>query len=257
MFKWILLIFGFQFGGFIGAMAGMFIGSAIDRSMRLGVGAINPLTNAKRQESFLKTTFTLMGTVSKADGRVSQDEVDQVEHFISQMGMSPAHRTQAIAYFKEGTSENYSVEPLLDDFISHCGQTLNLTQMLLSYLISVALADGVLDPAEEAVLRKVALRIGFSEHAFAQLLNMIQAQDHFSSGGAPTGATLDEAYKALGVNEADNDKQIKRAYRSLMSKYHPDKLMGQGVPEDMIKEATERSQEIAAAYDLIVKSRKA
>ena len=64
------------------------------------------------------------------------------------------------------------------------------------------------------------------------------------------------AYEALGITEQTSDKDAKRAYRKLMSEYHPDKLMGQGVPDDMIKVATERSQEVQAAYDLIKKSRK-
>jgi DnaJ like chaperone protein len=59
----------------------------------------------------------------------------------------------------------------------------------------------------------------------------------------------------LGVSKESSDHEIKRAYRKLMSQYHPDKLMGQGVPEDMIKMATAQAQEIQTAYDLIKKSR--
>jgi len=64
----------------------------------------------------------------------------------------------------------------------------------------------------------------------------------------------------LNDNEQNNkdeqsDQEIKRAYRKLMSQYHPDKLIGQGVPEDMIKVATEQAQEIQVAYDLIKKHR--
>jgi DnaJ like chaperone protein len=256
MLKWILALVGFQVGGFFGALLGLFFGSIIDRSINFGVGAINPLSNAKRQESFLKTTFTLMGTMAKADGHISKAEIDQVERFIAQMGMTSGHRQQAIEYFQEGAKPDFNIDAQLQDFITNCGHTLNLTQMLLSYLISVALADGELHKDEESVLRQIALRLGFSEQAFAQLLGMIGAQDHFSSGGTHSKATLEEAYKALGVNPNDSDRDIKRTYRSLMSKYHPDKLIGQGLPEDMIKEATERSQEISAAYDLIVESRK-
>jgi len=60
----------------------------------------------------------------------------------------------------------------------------------------------------------------------------------------------------LKVSEAASDTEIKKAYRKLISEYHPDKLMGQGVPEDMIKVATERSQKVQTAYDLIKKTRK-
>jgi DnaJ like chaperone protein len=59
----------------------------------------------------------------------------------------------------------------------------------------------------------------------------------------------------LGVSKESSDQEIKRAYRKLMSQYHPDKLMGQGVPQDMINMATAQTQEIQTAYDLIKKSR--
>ncbi len=55
---------------------------------------------------------------------------------------------------------------------------------------------------------------------------------------------MDDAYKALGVSKDSTDAEIKRAYRKLMSQYHPDKLIGQGMPEDMIAMATEQAKEI-------------
>jgi DnaJ like chaperone protein len=91
---------------------------------------------------------------------------------------------------------------------------------------------------------------------------MAQAQGHFHSRGgygggasAPAGASLNDAYAALGVSADVDDKTLKRAYRKLMSENHPDKLIAKGVPDDMIKLATERSQEIQAAYEMIKKSR--
>jgi DnaJ like chaperone protein len=90
------------------------------------------------------------------------------------------------------------------------------------------------------------------------MLRMAQAQGHFhgSSGyGAQPGASLKDAYEALGIASDVDDKALKRAYRKLMSENHPDKLIAKGVPEDMIKLATERSQEIQAAYEMIKKSR--
>ena len=68
-------------------------------------------------------------------------------------------------------------------------------------------------------------------------------------------AALEEAYKALGVTRDSSDAEIKRAYRKLMSQYHPDKLIGQGVPADMIAMATEQAKEIQLAHELIKKSR--
>jgi DnaJ like chaperone protein len=58
------------------------------------------------------------------------------------------------------------------------------------------------------------------------------------------------------VSKESSDQEVKMAYRKLMSQYHPDKLMGQGVPEDMIAVATEQAKEVQVAYDLIARSRK-
>ena len=255
MFKLIGVIIGYHLLGFIGAIVGFFIGSSIDRSIRLGVGAVNPLTAKNRQGVFLKTVFTLMGRLAKVDGHISQAEINHVENFMSQLGMTAEHRQQAIDYFKEGSRPDYDIEPLLVEFITVCGHTRNLKQVLLSYLVGVALADGVLDASEEQLLKTIALRLGFAAAEFEQLIRMIRGQDHFAGGHASATTALEDAYAALGVSPEDSDQAVKKAYRSLMSKYHPDKLMGQGVPEDMIKGATARSQEIQAAYDLIKKHR--
>ena len=90
-----------------------------------------------------------------------------------------------------------------------------------------------------------------------QLLRMVQAQGQFhgSAGGRSPATELKNAYAALGVSETDSDKALKSAYRKLMSQNHPDKLIARGVPEDMIKIATEKAQDISGAYDLIRKHR--
>jgi DnaJ like chaperone protein len=119
----------------------------------------------------------------------------------------------------------------------------------------MALADGHLHPAEEAVLNDIAAHIGYDQAAFKQLMDMVLNQSHFGGGQINTAEALEDAYKALGVTKDNTDAEIKRAYRKLMSQYHPDKLMGQGVPQDMIEMATEQAKEIQLAYDLVKKNR--
>jgi len=88
---------------------------------------------------------------------------------------------------------------------------------------------------------------------------MVMAQRQFHGGGSYTqgtsGSELKKAYQAIGVEESASDAELKRAYRKLMSQHHPDKLIAKGVPEDMMKIATEKAQNIQAAYDLIKKNR--
>ena len=255
MFKLIGFIAGYYFLGFFGALLGLFAGSVIDRMRALGAGALNPLQNAIRQAVFLETVFISMGKLAKADGRVSQDEIDHVEQFMQKLGMTAEHRQQAIVLFKRGAEPEFDIGPVCRKFMAVCGQTRNLKEVLLAYLIVMALADGHFHPDEEALLTGIAGHLGYGPDAFRQMVEMVLNQSHFGGGKVTTAAALDDAYKALGVTKDSSDAEVKRAYRKLMSQYHPDKLMGQGVPEDMIAMATEQAKEIQLAYDMVKKSR--
>ncbi len=278
--KWIMAFLGYYFfHSWLAAIAGFFLGSYI--SFKLSGGLVGNLSGfgnvggvsglkTQRQSIFFKTVFTLMGKLAKADGRVSEQEIAHVEKFMTQLGMTPNHRKEAIAYFKTGSAQDYAIDPLIQEFNAAAMQSPNLKQLVMVYLVGVAMADGKMHPNEISLLSEIAQKLGYSPQAFEQLLAMLQGQGQFSGGGyhqggayggqsagRPTSASaLQAAYQALGVKESDSDADIKRAYRRLIREFHPDKLMGQGVPEDMIKVATERSQEIQAAYDLIKKSRK-
>jgi DnaJ like chaperone protein len=255
LFKLIGFIAGYYFLGFFGALVGLFIGSFVDRMMAYGAGAINPLQNTLRQTVFLETLFISMGKLAKADGHVSQHEIDHVEQFMQKLGMTAEHRQQAIALFKQGADPAFDIAPTYDRFMSVCGHTRHLKQVLLVYLIVMGLADGNLYPAEEAFLAGIAARLGYGQAEFRRMLDMVLNQSHFSGGQDTTATALDDAYKALGVSRDSSDAEIKRAYRKLMSQYHPDKLMGQGLPDDMIVMATEQAKEIQLAYELVKKSR--
>lgn len=255
MFKLIFVIAGYYFFGFFGALFGMFVGSFVDRIRVYGSGAINPLQNALRQAVFIETVFISMGKLAKADGHVSQDEVEHVEQFMLKLGMTAEHRQQAIKLFKQGADPAFDIAPTLKKFMSVCGHTKSLKDVLLSYLIVMALADGKFHPAEESLLTDIAAYLGYDQAAFKHILDMVLNQSHFGGGQATSATALEDAYKALGVSRDSSDQEVKRAYRKLISQYHPDKLIGQGMPQDMIAVATEQAKEIQLAYDAIKKSR--
>ena len=255
LFKLIGIVAGYYFLGFWGVLLGFFVGSMIDRIRSLGPGAINPMQNMLRQAVFLETVFILMGKLAKADGHVSQHEIDHVEEFMQKLGMTAEHRQQAIAWFKQGADPAFDLEQTYKKFMIYCGHTKNLKDVMMVYLIVMALADGHFHPAEEELLTDIAGRLGYGREAFKHMIDMVLNQTHFAGGKITTAAALDDAYKALGVNKDSSDAEVKRAYRKLMSQYHPDKLIGQGMPADMVAMATEQSKEIQLAYDLVKKSR--
>ncbi len=256
MFKIILSIAGYFYFGFFGAVFGYFIGGSIDRARDYGVGGVNPMSAGQRREVFHKTVFLLMGKLAKADGVITKDEIQHAEQVIKEMQLTTEHREQAIAQFKQGAAADFDITETLNQFMAVCGQTLNLRQVLLTYLVVMALADGKLDHVEQVLLEDIASRLGYSQATFQQMLEMILNQMHFASGQPQSSTKLADAYKALGVSEENTDQEIKRAYRKLMSQYHPDKLIGQGLPEDMIAVATEKAKEIQLAYDMIEQHRK-
>ncbi len=242
----------------LGALLGAVIGHFLVDRQRKPKPTVTRDVLENIQITFFNTVFMLLGYLAKSDGRVSETEIELTERLMAKMGLTPDHRREAIRLFKIGAEAGFSVDATLNEFKRVCGSSPNLSQMLLVYLVNLALADGVIDAQETQVLRQVADGLGFSRLAFEQLLRMINAQNAFGheQQQRSQGNDLDLAYQALGVEKTISDADLKKAYRKLMSEYHPDKLIGQGMPDDMIKEATERSQEIQAAYDLIKKSRR-
>lgn len=252
MYKYIVALLGYQLLGLVGAFLGYCVGSSIDRARSYGIGGVNPFGRGRRQAVFLETTFVMMGKLAKADGHISKEEVNHIEAFIQKIGMTGEHRQVAILQFKRGSAANEAeIEGVLAVFLEACGQTLHLKQALLMYLIVMALADNSLDLVEEQLLEKVALRLGYSQAEFKSLLEMTLNQGRFSENSPISESGIADAYKALGAAKTCTDQELKKAYRKLMSQHHPDKLIGQGLPEDMIKVATERAQEIQSAYDYL------
>jgi len=251
---------GYAIGGIVPALIGLAVGHLFDRGYARVQAEASPQRRQEVEKSFFETLFTLLGYLAKADGRVSEHEVRQTETYMSQMGLTAEHRREAINLFKQGSGADFDPEAQIARFRKTCGRRPNLVRMLLVYLVNIALADGKLDDAEAQALRRVAAALGISAAMFEQLLQMIRAQNSFGGEGSgqagPSRAdALQRAYEALGIEPEATDAQVKRAYRKLMSQHHPDKLIGQGMPDDMVKEANVRSHEIRTAYDLINRAR--
>lgn len=250
-------------GSIFGAIIGYFFGSLFDRGLSQGdfVGGFHSAHGRQQiQQVFFKTIFSLLGHLAKADGRVSEDEIQTARSIMQQMRLNQTQKQQAQQFFAQGKDENFDLDSLLDEYVKVSHQNKMLTQMLLEVLILGALADGELHANEKSILSLVFTRLGFSANDLERMLAMVQGQRDFHSGGANAGKSreqlLKEAYDVLNTNANASMSEIKKAYRRQMNQHHPDKLVSRGMPEEMVKMATEKTQEIKTAYDLIINERK-
>ena len=268
-------LIGFFTFGPLGAIAGVLAGHIFDKGLSQVKQDFSPQKREQIQKAFFTAIFPLLGYLAKADGRVSEEEISHAEALFAKMGLDNVQKMEAIRLFKSGAGADFSVDKCIGQFLAIAGPYRDLKQIFLVNLINISLADGELHSAEQAALTDVADKLGYSRVAFNQLLGMFNAQSHFHhyqdhqhqdyqyqnnryQDQQPFTTDYDQlqiAYDALGVDKSANDADVKKAYRKLMSEYHPDKLSGRGVPENMVKLATERSQEIQAAYDLVKKHR--
>ncbi len=251
-------LIGLMVAGVIGLVLGLAVGHAFDRGLVASLKFGSPENIERVKRSFFETTFLLSGFVAKADGRVSEEEIKHTELIFQQMNLTAEQRARAIELFRQGAATGFEVEPVISTFLQVCGPQQQLQQTLLMFLVSLAMADQRIEPAEQSALERICVLMGFGAARLAQLLRMAQAQEHFHGNDgfvAQPGTSLEDAYAALGVEKSVSDRELKQAYRRRISEHHPDKLIAKGVPEDMIKLATERSQEIQAAYDMIKKTR--
>ncbi|TMM47792.1 co-chaperone DjlA [Colwellia ponticola] len=267
-------ILGFLFGfmlskNLFGALLGLWLGHLFDRGRAFN---FNGMVGGKedeisRQAAFFYTTFSVMGHVAKAKGKVTSHEIAFASTYMDKLGLSSDLRQQAQDAFREGKSSGFPLQDRLVKFKRLMGNRHDLLLMFLEIQIQVAFSDGELDDAERSVLHTIAKLLGYSAAELDNLLEMIIAGTNFhqqQSGGYrqqgagtfSSGQQLDNAYKVLGIDKDASTSAIKKAYRKLMSQHHPDKLIAKGLPPEMMESAKQKTQDIQSAYEFIVKHNK-
>ena len=247
---------GFAIGGPLGALLGAAMGHNLDVGLG-GRGALHAGDQERIQTVFFTATFSIMGYLAKADGRVTRDEIAMAEQVMTQMQLNDAQRKAAINLFQEGKAADFPLDDVIEQFRQECHRRVNLVRMFLEIQIATALADGRIDYTEERVLFHIADRLGFPRVFFERLIASVKAQQHFADEQSGKGghASLQDAYDMLGEDAGATDAEIKKAYRRQMNQHHPDKLVSKGLPEELIRIATGKTQEIKAAYERIRESR--
>jgi DnaJ like chaperone protein len=246
---------GFMFGGPLGALLGAALGRNFDRGIKITDehGAFGAGQQERVQAAFFTATFSVMGHIAKADGKVTPEEISATESIMGQMQLNALQRKAAIKLFNEGKKDGFPLHDVLEQFRHECMRRRNLVQMFLEIQIATAMADGHIHATEKRILFIIGEQLGFDRASIEQLFRFS------GTGPSPGGkrqAPVSSAYQVLGIGKTASDAEVKKAYRRLMSQHHPDKLIAKGLPEEMIKLATEKTQKIKAAYEQVMDSRR-
>jgi len=251
--------FGFLMGGPLGAILGASVGHQFDEGLQ-GMDneeGLNPGDQHRVQMAFFTATFSVMGHIAKADGRVTADEINLAKRVMDELALSGDMRKTAINLFEQGKSEDFPLDDVLDQFRRECHRRTHLIGMFLELQIQAAYADGSLDQAEESVLHRICDHLGISRFDYQRIKLQFQAQQRFYSHSQQHQESnrLEDAYAVLGIDKSATDAEVKKSYRRLMSQHHPDKLVAKGLPEEMMTIAKEKTQKIRKAYEVIKESR--
>ncbi|NND53388.1 MAG: co-chaperone DjlA [Gammaproteobacteria bacterium] len=265
--KWLLVggLLGFWFGGagitrLLGAFAGMAVAYQLHvfLTARNGTGGgFSRASTAQRRQVFFETVFLAMGHLAKVDGRVSQEEIRAARSYMHAMRLSPEAVRSAIELFTRGKDPDFPIDSQIAELAAVCGGHRALMRNFLEVLLGFALSKGTISAVERELLWRLAAGLGVSRVEMAQFEAVLRAQASFGSGGGQRqpGYTvadeLEQAYKALGIESSASEREVKTAYRRLMSQHHPDKLVANGLPESMKEAAEERTHEIRKAYETI------
>jgi len=248
--------------GLLGGIVGMLIGHQFDRRNDVAKGLPRPngsaaASPAELRRAFFQATFQVMGHVAKADGRVSEQEIDAARGMMSRFALTDNDRRRAADLFNDGKRTDFPLENALRRLRALAGGQPELCRMFVQIQLEAALQGNGLNPASRVVLNRICGALGVSSLEFASLEAMLRMRGYSQPGGASTGGAsrsataLVDAYEVLGVESGASDADVTKAYRRLMSQNHPDKLVAQGLPESMVAAAHERTQRILEAYETV------
>jgi len=233
--RWITGAVGWALGGPIGGIIGFALGSLLEKGGQYREGAV--YSPAEERNSFLVSLLVLSSAVMKADGKVMKSELDYVKRFILE-NFGPDAANQAIRLLKNILEKDVDLISVGNQVRSYMNYDARI--QLLHYLSGIALADGHPSASEQEVLKKIAIAIG------------INARD-YESVFAMFGSGIESAYKVLEIDPGVSDEEVKKAYRKMAAKHHPDKVSNLGA--DVQRAAEERFKSISEAYEKIKKER--
>lgn len=237
--KWIGLGLGWALGGPVGGILGLAVGSMFDGGANAGKTSSQKRVyrSATTRGDYAASLLVLVAAVMKADGRVMRSELDYVKHyFLTRFGEDTAN--EALVLLKDILKQEIPVR----DVTLQLNRQLDYSYRLemIHFLFGIAAADEGITESEKNLIRQIAgyMNIASSDQESIQAM-FIKATD--------------ASYKVLGIDSTASDEEVKKAYRSMAMKYHPDKVSHLG--EDFKKVANEKFRKVKEAYDNIKEQR--
>lgn len=231
---------GFIVGGPIGAALGAAAGHQFDARSQ-GGGIFSALEN--KQTIYFTATFSMLGKLAKADGVVTQQEVDVIDRVMREnLRLNPQARDLAIRIFNTAKESDEQFEDYARQFYAEFGKSQQVSASIIDLLLLVGYADGELGAEEEAMILQ-AVNIFGLQGQYQQL------KGRFS--GVPQD--VNHYYAILGAKRGDSIAAIKKKYRKLAMEYHPDRMASQGMAPELIATAEDKFKEIQNAMDVVEK----
>jgi DnaJ like chaperone protein len=223
---------GWAFFGPIGGVFGFILGSMFD-----GVDNVKSVSSKSTQGDYAVSLLVLIAAVSKADGKILRSELDYVKKFLVQ-NFGETGAKEALVMLKDLLKQEIPVYDVCEQ-ISHKVNYSHRLQ-LLHFLYGLGYADGQLSAPEEKILELIARGLKISIADRDSLRSMFKN-------------TIEDLYKILEIDSTVSDDDVKKAYRKMAMKYHPDKVATLG--EDVKRTAHEKFQKLNEAYEKIKKER--
>ena len=235
--KWIGGGLGWTFAGPIGAILGFAIGSMFDNAEVIKTGSGRTYGSQTRAGDFGVSLLILSAAVIKADGKVLKSELNYLKQFFTQQ-FGAADTAEKMLLFKEILKQQVDVQQVCLQIRDN--MSLHSRLQLIHFLFGISKADGHVDKSEVNQIELIAKYMGIGASEFLSIKAMFYKD-------------ANAAYQILELNDNATDAELKKAYRKMAVKYHPDKLTHLG-PEFQ-KAAKEKFQKVSEAYETIKKER--
>ena len=234
--KWIGGGLGWAFGGPIGGVLGFIAGTVFDS---LEISIFRKTDKKTTMGDFATSLLVLIAAVIKTEGPVVRSELDYVKVFLKQ-NFGEKGAGEALILLKEILKQHIPLDDVCTQIRSHLDYSSRL--QLIHFLNNLANVDGQISKREQNIINyiTVCLKVNINDnHAGVKMIGQ--------------STPLKAAYSLIGVDRAASVADIKKAYRKLANKYHPDKVAFLG--DDLKKVANDKFQELHNAYELIKKER--